>query len=183
MRSLQEIDRDMAAAPSLDKWLLDAQRLIGAYGMAFVKGTMTDQVQAAAAVTDHLAHLRNLPSQQPEGCAGKCGGDKTAQYRDALVWALGAHETDGFRERYAGDPAYWWRKELQERAGFEWDGEKFIDRAAPGAALSSPAEQPDSDPEDDPGFPFYPELTKPDTVHLAAPEASAAPSTTGRTEP
>lgn len=42
------------------------------------------------------------------------------QQRDALQnairWALGEHETDGFRERYDGDPPYWWRKELRARA-------------------------------------------------------------------
>lgn len=52
---------------------------------------------------------------------------------DAIVWALGAHETDGFRESYAGDGPYWWRAELAQRAGLVWDGEKYV------AALSPPS--------------------------------------------
>jgi hypothetical protein len=64
---------------------------------------------------------------------------RTAAYRDALVWALGAHETDGFRERCVNEDAYWWRTELRERAGLKWDGEKFVDRA-PGSDTSG---QPD----------------------------------------
>lgn len=47
------------------------------------------------------------------------------KYRQALEWALGANGK--FRQRPVGAGQYWWRKELKERAGLEWDGEKFID--------------------------------------------------------
>ena len=38
-----------------------------------------------------------------------------ATAREALRWALG--EGDDFRERREWEGAYWWRKELSERAG------------------------------------------------------------------
>jgi hypothetical protein len=46
------------------------------------------------------------------------------RYRDALTWALGAGGS--FPTRPVGKGAYWWRSELQKRAGLKWDGEKFI---------------------------------------------------------
>lgn len=60
-----------------------------------------------------------------------------ARLRDAIKWALGAHETDGFRERAVNEGPHWWRRELAARAWFAWDGEKY-------AALSPEAtkEQP-----------------------------------------
>ena len=39
---------------------------------------------------------------------------RIAELEGAVVWALGY--TD-FRERREGEGAYWWRKELRERAG------------------------------------------------------------------
>jgi len=50
--------------------------------------------------------------------------DLLNRYRDAFTWALGAG--DSFPERPEGKGAYWWRSELQKRAGLKWDGEKFI---------------------------------------------------------
>lgn len=44
--------------------------------------------------------------------------------QDAITWALGAG--DDFRPRRDGDGPYWWRKELAERAGAKWDGEKYV---------------------------------------------------------
>ena len=46
------------------------------------------------------------------------------RYRDALVWALGAGEDFPLP---AGNRPFWWRSELQERAGLVWDGESSID--------------------------------------------------------
>lgn len=46
------------------------------------------------------------------------------RYRDAIEWALGAN--GDFPDREPGDGAYWWRSELQRRAGLEWDGKKFV---------------------------------------------------------
>ena len=45
--------------------------------------------------------------------------------RLAIEWALGAGEN--FKPCKKGDGPYWWRAELQQRAGLKWDGEKFID--------------------------------------------------------
>lgn len=42
----------------------------------------------------------------------------------AITWALGVG--DSFRERNYDEGAYWWRKELAERAGIKWDGTKYI---------------------------------------------------------
>jgi hypothetical protein len=39
-----------------------------------------------------------------------------ARLQDAITWAMGAHPTDEFRPREPGEGAYWWRKELRERA-------------------------------------------------------------------
>jgi hypothetical protein len=48
------------------------------------------------------------------------------EYMDAITWALGAN--GDFRSRNDGEGSYWWRKELQERAGLVWNGEKFIQK-------------------------------------------------------
>lgn len=45
--------------------------------------------------------------------------DKLEAYerlKEAVLWALGESETDGFRPQVAGDPPYWWRRELREKA-------------------------------------------------------------------
>ena len=49
--------------------------------------------------------------------------EEADRYREALVWALGAGGDFPLRETNQG--FYWWRSELQKRAGLEWDGEKF----------------------------------------------------------
>lgn len=49
---------------------------------------------------------------------------RVAGLEAAITWALGAGEPFPLRE--AGQGAYWWRSELQKRAGLKWDGEKFI---------------------------------------------------------
>jgi len=46
------------------------------------------------------------------------------RFRHAIEWALGAYED--FKIRKEGDGPFWWRKELQKRAGLKWEGEKFI---------------------------------------------------------
>lgn len=50
---------------------------------------------------------------------------RAERYKHALAWALGSNGE--FRARELGEGAFWWRKELQARAGLEWDGRKFID--------------------------------------------------------
>jgi hypothetical protein len=42
---------------------------------------------------------------------------RVAVLEDAIRWALGEHDHDGFRERCDNEGPYWWRKELRERAG------------------------------------------------------------------
>jgi hypothetical protein len=48
-----------------------------------------------------------------------------ARYFHALRWALGVNGE--FPTRKDGQGAYWWRTELQRRAGLYWDGKRFID--------------------------------------------------------
>jgi hypothetical protein len=117
------------AAPTVaepDAWAEEAERLALEYAdvrSRQVVGDMNANPHRPERVKSALlAHLRSHPAA--------ADAMRAARWRDALVWALGAHETDGFRERYAGDPPYWWRSELRERAGLEWDGERFIDDAA-----------------------------------------------------
>lgn len=52
------------------------------------------------------------------------------RYERALRWALG--ELGEFRHREDGEGAFWWRTELQKRAGLAWDRnrERFIPREA-----------------------------------------------------
>jgi len=45
------------------------------------------------------------------------------RYLHALEWALGAR--DEFKLRPEGAGQFWWREELQGRAGLKWDGKKF----------------------------------------------------------
>ena len=47
------------------------------------------------------------------------------RFRCAIEWALGVR--GHFKQRKEGDGPFWWRNELQKRAGLKWDGEKFID--------------------------------------------------------
>lgn len=44
--------------------------------------------------------------------------------RAALVWVMGGPGSD-FRTRRDGEGAYYWRKELAERAGMKWNQEKL----------------------------------------------------------
>lgn len=46
-------------------------------------------------------------------------------YRHAIEWALGVRGE--FPSRGEFDGTYWWRRELQKRAGLKWDGKKFED--------------------------------------------------------
>lgn len=57
----------------------------------------------------HIAALTREPNQR---------------LQDAIAWALGAK--DDFQPRQDGDGPYWWRKELAERAGAKWDGDKYV---------------------------------------------------------
>lgn len=65
-------------------------------------------------------------------CSGgadcKCTLNEAAQrlerMQSALVWALG--DGEDFRGRSEGEGAYWWRNELQTRAGLDWNGEQFV---------------------------------------------------------
>ena len=50
--------------------------------------------------------------------------EEAKRLEDAIIWALGAGESFPLREDE--QDAYWWRSELQKRAGLKWDGEKFI---------------------------------------------------------
>ena len=57
--------------------------------------------------------------------------------RLAIEWALGVGEE--FKPRKKGGGPYWWRDELEQRAGLKWDGEKFVDvysGRVPGVLLS-----------------------------------------------
>lgn len=45
--------------------------------------------------------------------------------RRAIEWALGARED--FEPQGESKAKYWWRKELSERAGLVWDGERYVD--------------------------------------------------------
>ena len=44
--------------------------------------------------------------------------------RQALEWALGVR--GDFKIRREGDGPFWWRNELQKRAGLKWNGKKFF---------------------------------------------------------
>ena len=50
--------------------------------------------------------------------------DMAMKYREALVWALGGG--DDFPPEVGGRP-FWWRIELQKRAGLIWNGKRFED--------------------------------------------------------
>jgi hypothetical protein len=76
--------------------------------------------------SDIYEFRKRVPAPPPPAQPAPPAAD--ARYRQALVWALGAG--DDFRLRGDTDGPYWWRRELAQRAGLEWDGEKFIDAAA-----------------------------------------------------
>jgi hypothetical protein len=61
------------------------------------------------------ANARAALAAPPSGTAR--GEDAAERYEKAILWALG-YEVDehGFRPREPGEGAYWWRKELMERA-------------------------------------------------------------------
>lgn len=71
--------------------------------------------------------------------------------RDAIVWALGY--TD-FRGREPGEGAYWWRKELRARTGFEeiWARcpHGATDEEACPECLGAPSDDPDEGSRDQP---------------------------------
>lgn len=52
--------------------------------------------------------------------------ERGERLRAAVEWALGARGDFRARNEKIEGP-YWWRKELLDRAGLKWDGEKFID--------------------------------------------------------
>jgi hypothetical protein len=61
-----------------------------------------------------------------DSTAGVMASDEPSReqrYFDALCWALG---TGDFAPRQPGQGAFWWRPELQRRAGLKWDGDKFV---------------------------------------------------------
>jgi hypothetical protein len=55
---------------------------------------------------------------------GKANKLAEIRFRHAIEWALGVR--GNFKQRKEGDGPFWWRSELQKRAGLKWDGEKFI---------------------------------------------------------
>lgn len=44
--------------------------------------------------------------------------------RSAIEWALGVNGHFGPKPKGKGN--YWWRTELRNRAGLQWDGEKYV---------------------------------------------------------
>lgn len=57
--------------------------------------------------------------------------DEIDRLRKAIVWALGAG--DDFREQGTMEGKYWWRGELAQRAGLDWDGKKYATIKTPNA--------------------------------------------------
>lgn len=56
--------------------------------------------------------------------AHKVAHEQRARLLDAVNWCLGV--AGDFQARQEGQGAYWWRPELQRRAGLEYDGTRFI---------------------------------------------------------
>lgn len=92
----------------------------GPGGCLLIQAMNRPEAQAAAA-------------QQPEPpAAGE--PSEVARLRAAIEWAMGGPGSD-FRERREGEGAYYWRKELAERAGCRWE-----DGAYQWSSASAPAE-------------------------------------------
>jgi len=52
--------------------------------------------------------------------------EEIERMRAALTWALGAN--GDFRQQGAMEGTYWWRGELAERSGLEWDGVRYVSK-------------------------------------------------------
>jgi hypothetical protein len=189
------------AAPAMDEWLKEAERLIAEYAIAVEATLCTDAPgtyrRRLSARTALLAHLRNLPSQQ--GCAGQCGAAIPEGWRFySADFSLNAadpmkqgnilliRDPDGVRQWHAATEA---DKEAISlyMSGCGYSFEEALTNAAhsaaPGAALSSPPEQPQQatykplqnnnlDAKTASQVAGYQNHEQP---HLAAPQTSAAP--------
>lgn len=97
-----------------------------------IMGDELEKVVTAYAVGPHDEYAKSLIAfdnklaKQLDRIAPAQAADAldAARLWDALVWALGAG--DDFPGHDPAKGAYWWRKELAQRAGMEWDGEKFV---------------------------------------------------------
>jgi len=66
----------------------------------------------------------NWAALDAERAANAALKEENERLRNAIVWALGAGKE--FKPQGTKDGKYWWRGELETRAGLEWDGEKYI---------------------------------------------------------
>jgi hypothetical protein len=80
-------------------------------------------------ITDQAAKDVALKARAAVDGQIKTSLEREERLLSAINWAQGCGDGE-FRERKQGEGAYWWRKELADRAGIIYDGEKFVIKAA-----------------------------------------------------
>lgn len=95
---------------------------------------MGDPNELVERLTKEAALGNNVYSPWPQKMLNEAAAALTSLIAErdgleaALNWALGCKKD--FRQRAEGEGAYWWRKELAERAGMTYDRDAGIYRRA-----------------------------------------------------
>ncbi len=115
-------------APSDEDWDALVERLWDQYETAGYQGERFMYCSDFGTACDLLRKELASYGAQAVPVADAVAAER-ARWFKAVEWALGTGDSD-FTPPDAPHGRYWWRKELAERCGIQWDGAKWVDAEA-----------------------------------------------------